>query len=486
MKTRVINILQNSINNAISFAYEVSEKNNKGNPISYKIRRELNEILEAFYQISSTGILQTEDDIIIRRTFVIGEQVVFEKLLHFGNYYYSKQKLIHSDLNEKEEILRRTNVESASMLTRIRLFQLISTGIGGSTDDYFVERMPQLLDGISFVIDKNISEIYLPVAYNLLNLHKTIFYYFASKHTKYYPQINILHLRVVSLITKLFKKNEIQSLLNENLSLINFYEQYLFFESQIMGSEYLYSLELKTGFDQTTLEQKLRILANLSKLNRDLFNAFLDDAFSEVENRQRLTIVESALVIHVLSAYLAFDFEGPIQLKINAEIQKIDLNIELKNHFNDIDKIGKIEITNDDINLLYSYSDSTLRAKVGACLINIPFNQIERETQKPHGVFEISDMELRIKINGNFVFLCMPFKTGKEIKSDSVSVDVFYQILRPFFHFTSCAVVFITAKKCSQNLMNEIKRAQDKFNFAIEIIENAQLAKLLKINNQLN
>jgi hypothetical protein len=118
-------------------------------------------------------------------------------------------------------------------------------------------------------------------------------------------------------------------------------------------------------------------------------------------------------------------------------------------------------------------------------LINIPTNEIEREMKKPHGVFEISDMELKIKVNGDMGYLCMPFKTGQEIKSGSVSVDVFYQLLRPFFHFSNCAVVFITAKSCSQNLLNEIKRANEKYSFAIEVIENEQLAKLLKLNGQL-
>jgi hypothetical protein len=79
----------------------------------------------------------------------------------------------------------------------------------------------------------------------------------------------------------------------------------------------------------------------------------------------------------------------------------------------------------------------------------------------------------------------MPFKTGVEIKNDTVSVDYAHQILRPFVHFDNCVVIFITAKRCSQALMNYIKQFKDKWHLYIEVIENEELAKLLKANNLL-
>jgi len=46
-------------------------------------------------------------------------------------------------------------------------------------------------------------------------------------------------------------------------------------------------------------------------------------------------------------------------------------------------------------------------------------------------------------------------------------------------------VVFISAKRCSQPLLNLIKQIREKHNWPIGVIENTQLAALLKLNGQL-
>ena len=76
----------------------------------------------------------------------------------------------------------------------------------------------------------------------------------------------------------------------------------------------------------------------------------------------------------------------------------------------------------------------------------------------------------------------MPFKSGKEIKTNTVPVDIAYQIIRPFMYFPNCIVVFITAKPCSQHLLNYIKLAIATQGWAIEVIQNGELGRLLKIN----
>lgn len=111
---------------------------------------------------------------------------------------------------------------------------------------------------------------------------------------------------------------------------------------------------------------------------------------------------------------------------------------------------------------------------------------ISRESSKYHGVSEIADMELPLQLQPTKThFLCMPFKSAREISSSSVSVDYSYQIIRPFAYFENCIVVFVTAKKCSEPLMNEIKQMREKFNWSISVLENESLAALLKLNGQL-
>ncbi|OKS89038.1 hypothetical protein [Mucilaginibacter polytrichastri] len=486
MKNSVEDILQKFINTAVDFIGEIVENNSGYKPLSYNNRRDVNETLEAFYQLLSLDIINPEDNVALKMIFKSGEHVIHEKLLHFGNYYYSKQKLIHSELFEKEESLRRTNVETASMLARIRAYQLHIEGIGGSTDDYFIERMPKLLDGISFIINKNISEVYLPAFYNLLNLHNTLIKYIESEHPTFRSAINELQKKVIVLIDKLATRQEIINIISKNISISLFYDQYLFFKDSLSGIDYSLKNKFNQDFDHFTISQKLRALTSWSILDHTFFFKNVHSVLTEIQYSQNLSIADSALGIRVISFYLKKTSVELLDVKVPLKNPGLDIGTELKNIFNGIDQIAKITLTENEKNLLYSYNDSQLREKVAACIINVPINEIDREMRKPHGVSEISDMELKVNINGKRSYLCMPFKTGKEVNANSVSIDVFYQILRPFFHFDNCAVVFITAKSCSQNLMNEIKRAQDKYEFSIEVIENFQLAKLLKFNNQLN
>ena len=227
MTERAIKIIEDGINFALDYVGTISVNNSNGNPISYNTRRELNETLETLYVLSKAGILQPPDDVITKRIFDVGDYVVHEKLLHFGNYHYAKDKLINADILEREDILRRTNVDSASMLIRIRSYQLGTNGIGGSTDDYFIERMPQLLAGISYVLNYKVTEIYLPVAYNLLNLHQTVFYYYRSGHPTYIKAMDRLRKRIVTIINKAFQNRHIVKLYNSNISLKFFHEQFL-------------------------------------------------------------------------------------------------------------------------------------------------------------------------------------------------------------------------------------------------------------------
>lgn len=82
MRERVINVLQDCINQLVDFIYSVAEKNNNGNPISFYTRRELNEILESFYHTTSLNVLKPQEAAILKRIFKVGEHIIFEKLLH--------------------------------------------------------------------------------------------------------------------------------------------------------------------------------------------------------------------------------------------------------------------------------------------------------------------------------------------------------------------------------------------------------------------
>ncbi|MBN2393905.1 MAG: hypothetical protein JXR84_24440 [Anaerolineae bacterium] len=152
--------------------------------------------------------------------------------------------------------------------------------------------------------------------------------------------------------------------------------------------------------------------------------------------------------------------------------------------FKGYDKITNISVEQAEINALYELSDEDIRQKLARIIEGVDVAVLQREARKPHGGFEIGDMDIPIDINGDRFYLCIPVKSAKEI-GKTVPEKISYQIFRPFLNFNRCAVVFVTARNFSQNLMNTIKRMKDRLGWSIEIIENKELAQLFKRNNLL-
>ena len=163
----------------------------------------------------------------------------------------------------------------------------------------------------------------------------------------------------------------------------------------------------------------------------------------------------------------------------------INIGQFLHSNFKGYSSIVSVNVNQEELNQLYSLNDDALRHKVASLLIGVDPVYAEREANKPHSGIEIADIELPISIGKDTHYLCMPFKSGLEIKSDKVPVDVAYQIIRPFMYMPKCIVVFVTAKPCSQYLHNYIKQAIATQGWAIGVIEFEALAKLLKLNNLL-
>lgn len=458
-------------------------KNKNGDAVTLGDRRLANESIETLFQIISSQICSFEDTILLKRIFVKTENIVYEKLLHFGNYYYSKQKLIHSEAEEKEGTLYKTNVETASFSSRIRAFQLKISNIGGSTDDYFVERLPQLLDGLSFCIDKNYEYLYIPMLYNILNVHQTIIFYKESKHNQY--NIDILFENVIDLIKRLINKDKIKEILEKNIQLSLFVELQRHLYRNTKDIEPKDQSITISNFNELKAESQLRILSSLYFLSKESFISYFEIFISQHINKLNSNL-EHILFARCCTFYLSSNGLNHINIGLIESTEKIDLSGNMYTLFNGYNQLSSIEISEAELDTLIKYNDEQLRERVAKTIIGVSEAELKREMKKPHGVFEISDMELSVKIDGKKLFLCMPFKSGVEIKKDSVSVDVMYQITRPFVHFNSCAVVFVTAKRVSENLMNEIKRSKDKLGFAIEVLQSTELAKLLKFNNLLN
>jgi len=483
MTEEVIALLSKQLNKCINHVNEKVIRNENQEPIAYTVRRNLLEIGEAFYSLINSGLIAKYDEVVIRRSFGECHHLLHEKLIHFGSYNSSYQVLVHGKPSEKDEILRRTNIETATMLLSVRGFLIEQVVIGDSTDDYFLERMEKLLKGINYTIEKKISEYYLPIFYNLLNLYRTISIFLKSGHIKYIDLLQKRHLQVWDLIKKIEGKSEITEYLKDNIQLQLFYDYCL----TLHGNEVINSPKISTDtIKNLTITQKTRVVLNMVDIDGPNSLPIVENTLKDLLSQRSFVIPESAFVVKLCLAYLKFHCVKDFELDIQIKFEDIDVEAILRKHLKGYDKIGEIDLNDGDLELLNQYNDEKLRDNFSSCIQGISANEIEMEKRKPHGVSEISDMELRIKYGDQRIYWCMPFKSGAEIAGSSVPVKIAYQIFRPFFHLNSCSVLFVTAKRCSENLMNEIKRGKDKFNFSIAVIQEQQLAKLLKINQKLN
>lgn len=150
--------------------------------------------------------------------------------------------------------------------------------------------------------------------------------------------------------------------------------------------------------------------------------------------------------------------------------------------FKGYDKISQVVVEKEEIEALHKLYDKDIRKYLAALILNSDPGTLQREARKPHGAFEFSDMDIPIQLDGKEFHLCIPVKSGRDIKTVSVSEEIAYQIFRPFLNLNKCAVVLISAKRCSQNLLNAIKLMKDRLGWTIEVIEDRELAKLFKLN----
>ncbi|WP_316831339.1 hypothetical protein [Pedobacter aquatilis] len=468
---------------------KISASSQKGTLSNFESRF-INEALVTVDKVLDCGFLESHDRIILEKSYRYGYDIVHERLNYYSNYYYSYADIAKGDINSQQGAFLKINADTSTMLSTILGFNRRICGIGGSTDDYFVERMPRVLWAIQFILKNKLSEIYLPALYVLINLEQVLSEYLFCSDQQYKSKSKELLNEVESLINQIVSTDDGNDILVTNLQLSSFLTTQKIRTYNALAKDLNLVITDITEIPELKTEHKLRILTSLFQLNREQFVNLFESNLSNLEQDiyRSKPGLNNILFLQCLSyyCYLKPQF-NEIELNLNPLTNgKIDITNNLKNIFNQYEESHKETVNEAEMNLLLGYNDETLRTKLANTIIGVDKGILERERQKPHGVFEIADMELRVRLNQENYFLCMPFKSGIEIKSPTVPEAISYQIFRPFIHFDRTIVIFVTAKRCSQNLMNYIKRMQDKLGWAIAVIENEELAKLLKVNGQLN
>ncbi|WP_339160647.1 hypothetical protein [Siminovitchia sp. FSL W7-1587] len=146
-----------------------------------------------------------------------------------------------------------------------------------------------------------------------------------------------------------------------------------------------------------------------------------------------MEILDKILLLRVLSNYCYLIKENNVdEVGLYEEINPINTD-EFINQVFHLDEINVDVVTDQDLARLLIMKDDELRMKFSKTVNGVEERVLLRESQKPHGAFEISDMELPMTFRGRRYFMCLPFKSGVEIRGKSVPVDIAYQIVRPLY-----------------------------------------------------
>ncbi len=451
--------------------------------------RLINEALSSLSFVIQNLNIEPHQKIILQKTYRIALDTVYEKLFYYSAYYYSYAKITKGELHKQQQSFFQINVNTATMISVIEGYNNGTTGIGGSTDNYYAERMPRVLWALEYVLKHSLEDLYVPSLYVIYNLSQSLSLYLESGHEGYVDKAkNLLNL-IIELQVKFHSLDSVKQILSENMQL-DIFRIYQNWRQECVLDKEKTPINIKIpDFETFKGENALRVLSSLFYLDKEQFISFFEIKYEQIVSeiaKQRVGL-NNFLLVKCLANYLYLMGNELIELDLNPLRKgEIDFSKYINDIFKDYQQSANITLNDDDLHKLLNYNDDTLREKVATTILGVDKHILNRESKKPHGVFEISDMEIPIKLEDEPYYMCMPFKSGREINGSTVPVSVSYQIFRPFLHFDNCVVVFVSAKRASQNLMNYIKRMQSKLGWNIVIIENEELAKLLKQNGLLN
>lgn len=408
-----------------------------------------------------------------------------DSIFYFSSLYYLKN-IITKPEPEVQRDFRKVNLDVMAM--RLHIMERAGCGadLGFSEDDCFFERAKMSSNALARILYMHQQPLYAPALYCLCNLLQTLLLYCRTIHGKYQEQALACADHLIGTLGKYARDPDGRIPMN-NPQLAYFIREQQRYYQQLRPS--CPALPLRP---QLSSQQKpravLRALTNLTGAD-DLpfFQTVFESVYDlYIQQMEGFDILEKILFLHNIAVYLTCVEPpiAPVSLGISEKMPYFRLDDFLNQVFQ-LDQIDLSAVTPAVLERVQGMKDGELRSRFAGTVQGVRPDELQREAAKPHGSFEIADMELRVSYHNRTVFLCMPFKSGAEIKGASVPVSVAYQIVRPFTEFDACVVVFVTAKRCSEQLMNQIKKLQSRFNWPIAVIEEKCLAALLLYHGQL-
>jgi hypothetical protein len=422
--------------------------------------------------------LQPHEQVFVQKTAIKANDLLYNAVFYYISFLHTPREANDGDIEDIQQHLTRINVDTLAMRLHIAL-----DALGGSIDDCFFNRIRQLINGLHLLFAPEFAPCYTPALYAACNLHQALIDYLKSDDEQYRAAALQWITEAAELIGNALSVPDVQNLVARNPPLHWFLEVQREFHRIQKGRQHAEIIFEPQGL---TPVQLLRCLGSISEISKEEFvNHAEHCADSLILYCQSPQPIVKALAIRVCTEYLLSKASAKVPpIPFTTKPDNIARRIELHNFFSNYDKIPQTQINNNEISALHALTDLELRSKVACTIKGVDPVILERESQKPHGSFEIADMELEIRGGVESTWVCLPFKSGREVKT-TVPEHVAHQIFRPFLHFSKCVVIFISAKDCSQNLLNYLKLSTERFGLPIDVVSGVQLAKLLKANSLL-
>lgn len=474
MKNQLLMVVNNIlavVNRYISHGYE---RNN---------RRELAECYMSLAMLHDNfkhdSIGQSSLEYVLNK---IANRICYIEFFQYYNcFYYLPNNVYDKDAGELSLNIASANINIACFRCNIHASKLFGFSLHSSEDCYFFERGERIFKAVSNFIKYPFDFNVEPFLYLVLNYYQAVKDYSVCGQTTYSELARKRESDAQSLFSKLKSVPIVLQAFRNNPSLKMFW-----------------NTTVPESFVVDSSEFALPHLLNIKELWYTLSFYEVDSAVTDKCFKERFAdfialsnnTIEMSLIARLICKSLNYtgDSDFTEQSKRISHYDWEEWNYtNIGRFFAHYEDIRNVECSQEDVSKLYAMNDGELRGRVAACMQNIDGNILDRQSKKAHGVWEISDLETEYIQNGELYHLCMPFKSGLEISGSTVGENYFYQVVKPFTYFgTHCVVVFVTAKKCSQVFENSVQRMRSQCpKWQIEIIQEEQLCKLLKLNGQL-
>jgi len=437
------------------------------------------------------------DDIYLRKRFIdIYEKLIETTYSHFfRNLYQSLLSYQYGNYLKLEQQINWAIYDMEIMHVNI-LSSILNNSyekLEDSLINSFFERIKDMVECDRLVIEnRDLCRLWIVTLYNLCTANKVLNLYLRTNRETYKKDSIVLCKKISHLLSEFVNQCNIEEIYKHpSLStyiLLNLERNEQFVPSDNSNQSAMIKIKkaLLNIYSKASLKDLCWMYINLYHIGKEIPNSVSELILEKLSKTEYVDRQLLPQVVLSLAYYFSDKYDEKLHFNFPVEFERVNFENIFRIIFPKYLEVQEVNISSSGMSKLYNMSDTEIREalvkiiKTNSKIPNYVRQKLEIESQKPHTGTEISDFEFPIQIGGQTLYVCFPIKSGREISS-TVPEKFIYQILRPFVHYKYCAVIFLTAKKCSLNLKNMIEKYKNRFSIPIEVLEYSNLGRLFKI-----